>query len=358
MAVLGVHHVSSYSGAFTIPLRLLFAKKCDLRTGVDRTNAFTYHPIMSLDRQVFRIALPIAVAYILFFAVAAQVVRAGASESFSLLLTAPGVAVYGDETEEGSEEYVQILDLSAGARIVFWHGPMVDAGRGKGQYGGSSPQIERHLLPDVWGLLQSREPYMLCLANGQFFRDTVNGLWVNPTELAFPLKSDGVVVSEGYEQRRFRQQRGMLEVWDDRATISAFSRRAFYASTAPNVIVGLEEQARVRATESLGRTFVGIGDGDGDGVHERLLIYSGAAATQSRAASVLRDFGAREIMILDGGGSSQLSCEGVNYIRRIRPLPQMIATVPAVVEQTPPDLYLSLFEKTLARWLALLSGDQ
>lgn len=282
-------------------------------------------------------------------------------EPFTLFLTAPGVAVYGNESTADAEEYVQIIDLSAGAGLYLWHGAIVDAGAGEGQYGGASPRIERHYLPDVWLALESIQPQMLCLANGQFFRDTINGMWVNPTELAFPLKSDGVVISEGYERRRFRWHRAMLEIWDDHAAISAFSRLAFNTSDAPDIVVGLDEQARVRATEELGRTFIGLGDGDGDGLQERLFIYSGAAATQAHAAAVLRAFGAQAIMMLDGGGSAQLSCGGASYIRRVRPLPQMIATIPAP-SQTPmqsdiapgPERYLKFFEETLSRWLRLL----
>lgn len=282
-------------------------------------------------------------------------------ESFELFFSARGVAVYGNESEVGAEEYVQIVDLSAGARLHLWHGAIVDSGVGEGQYGGASPRIERHYLPDVWLALEPSQPQMLCLANGQFFRDTINGMWVNPTELAFPLKSDGVVISEGYEQRRFRWHRAMLEIWDEHAAISAFSRLSFNTSSAPDIVVGLGASARVRPTEELGRTFIGLGDGDGDGLQERLFIYSGAAATQAHAAAVLREFGAQAIMMLDGGGSAQLSCGGAGYIRRVRPLPQMIATI-AAQSQTPtqseitptPEPYLKFFEETLSRWLRLL----
>ena len=300
----------------------------------------------------------VSLSAVLISLAAARVTRAAAiPEQFTLLLTAPGVALYGNESIEGAQEYVQILDLSAGARLAFWHGPIMDAGSGEGLYGGASPRFERHYLPDVWQTLALEQPEMLCLSNGEFFRDTIDGIWVNPTELAFPLKSDGEVISEGYERRRFQYQRVMLEIWNDRAAITTFSRQAFYASTAPNIITGLHEHARVRAAEQLGRTFVGVGDGNGDGLQERLLIYSGMAATQSHAASVLRGFGAQTIMMLDGGGSAQLACEGASYIKQIRPLPQMMATIPAIAQQPQPaNSYLALFEKTLAHWLRLLGA--
>lgn len=274
-------------------------------------------------------------------------------EPFELFFSAPGVAVYGNEETEEAYEYVQVVDLSAGATLYFWHGATVGEERGGGLFGGASPTFERHYLPDVWLSLSGAQPTMLCLVNGQFFRDTVNGMWVNPTELAFPLKQDGVVVSEGYERRRFRNQRVMLQLWSERAEIAPLSRHAFYTSTAPDIIAGLHEQAHVRAIEELGRTLIGVGDGDGDGVDERLVIYSGEAATQAHARGVARAFGARDMMWLDGGGSAQLSCEGFSYIRRIRPLPQMIATIPAAADVVAPDPHLTRFQQMLARWLQL-----
>ena len=41
----------------------------------------------------------------------------------------------------------------------------------------------------------------------------------SPTRLPFPLKVDGVVVSDGYERDDFTEQKVMLELWDDRANI-------------------------------------------------------------------------------------------------------------------------------------------
>lgn len=296
----------------------------------------------------------ILLAALLQAAPARSASRLALPDGFELWLTAPGVIVYGNETVAEAQEYVQVIDLGAGARLHFWHGPVSSTQRSIGLFGGSSPSFERHYLPDVWLSLSATEPDMLCLANGQFFRDTVNGMWVNPTELAFPLKAEGVVISEGYEQRRFRNQRVMLQLWSHHASLSPLTRQAFYSSTAPSIIAGLHEEARVRPTEELGRTLLGVGDGNGDGFKEQLLIYSGAAATQAHALRTIRAFGAQEAMWLDGGGSAQLACEGASYINRIRPLPQMLATIPAARHAPAADPHLSLFEQMLARWLQLL----
>lgn len=255
-------------------------------------------------------------------------------EDFTPAAAAPGVHVYHRHRDDGSLEYVQIVDLSAGARLDFLHGPVADPGTGRGIYGGANPSIHRQFLFNIWQGLPAGDPEamgaaVLCLANGQFFLDTRNGARVDPTELAFPVKSNGVILSEGYERWKFRSRKVMLEIWPNRATISPYSGFALYSSTAPQIMVGLSESARVRSLEALGRTYLGIVDGDGDGAHEILLFYSATAATQATAVATLRAFGADETVMLDGGGSTQLICQGDTYIFRARPLPQTIATVPA-----------------------------
>lgn len=268
-------------------------------------------------------------------------------DNFTLLTTSPGVEIY--ENEDGSE-IVQVIDLSSGARLELWHGQISAAGMGGGIFGGNSPQMSRHYLPDVWLTLEQEIPDVVCLANGGYFRDTINGMWVDPTELAFPLKKDGVLVSEGYEMRRFWRHREMLELWSTHAEISPLNRAALYTSTAPDVVAGLDETARIRATEPLGRTLVGVGDRDGDTLNEVLYIYSGAEVTQNHATSVLRAFGAHDVMMLDGGGSNQLVCYGYSHIERIRPLPQMIATIAAPAAQPVEDTpFWQLLQENLAR---------
>ena len=267
-------------------------------------------------------------------------------DGFTPAAFAPGVHVYHRHGDHGAFEYVQIVDLSSGARLDFLHGPIVDPGAGRGIYGGNSPSFNRQFLSAIWESLPAGDPEaadagaanaaVLCLSNGQFFLDTRNGAWVDPTELAFPVKSNGVILSEGYERWKFRSKRVMLEIWPGGwATISPYSGFAFYRSTAPDIMVGLSEQARVRSLEELGRTYVGVVDGDGDGLREIILLYSATAATQEMAVATLRSFGARELMMLDGGGSTQLLCQGQSFVFRARPLPQTIATIPAVPRPLP-----------------------
>jgi hypothetical protein len=55
------------------------------------------------------------------------------------------------------------------------------------------------------------------------------------------------------------------------------------------------------------------------------LIFSTKSARQVDAARVLRSFGADKVMMLDGGGSAQLLCDGKDYVQSDRPVPQAIA---------------------------------
>ncbi|MDT8307498.1 MAG: hypothetical protein RRC07_16315 [Anaerolineae bacterium] len=269
---------------------------------------------------------------------------------FSLLLAGRGVTIYLSEEEpddatstgdgdsaEGGEataepvlrrELMQVVDLSTGARLTLHHGPILERGNGDGIYGGPNPRIQRQYLETVWQVAADHA-HAFCVSNGTFFLDMQNGARVDPTELSFPLKSDGLVVSEGNEHRRFRNARVMLELWSDHATIVPLSRQAFYSSDAPDVVVGLSPRASLRSLARVGRSWIGTADHDGDGLHEILYLYSALAVTQSHAERVMRAFGAQAMLMLDGGGSTQLICEGDGYITQSRPLPQTLITLQA-----------------------------
>jgi hypothetical protein len=73
------------------------------------------------------------------------------------------------------------------------------------------------------------------------------------------------------------------------------------------------------------RTFLGIRDNDSDGNYETVFIFSSNAATQSSAASMLSSFGATEIVMLDGGGSTGLIIDGTAQINTGRTLPHALA---------------------------------
>jgi hypothetical protein len=269
---------------------------------------------------------------------------------FSLVTAGRGVRVYLSEEEppeeeaetvdedggeEGEEvvapvlrkELMQVIDLSSGARLAVHHGPILERA-GDGIYGGPNPRISRQYLETVWSVA-TEEPDAFCVSNGTFFLDMRDGSRVDPTVLSFPLKSDGIVISEGHEARRFRSARVMLELFGDHAAIVLLSRQAFYGSDAPDVVTGLSPRASLRSLAKVGRSWIGTADHDGEGQHETIYLYSALAVTQAHAEQVMRAFGAETMLMLDGGGSTQLICEGEGYIVQSRPLPQTMITLQA-----------------------------
>jgi hypothetical protein len=272
---------------------------------------------------------------------------------FTLELAGRGISVYlseevpeeGAESEESNEgeetvepvlrmELVQIVNLASGARLAFHHGPIVGGGRGDGIYGGPNPDIQRQYVETVWESVAAH-PDSFCVSTGTFFLDMRDGSRVDPTVLSFPLKRDGLVISEGDDGRRFRNARLMLQLWDNHAAIAPLSRQTFYSSSAPDVITGLSHRAPLRSAAEVGRSWVGTADRDGDRLHETVYLYSGMAVTQRHVEEVLRAFGATNLLMLDGGGSTQLLCGGYGYILQSRPLPQTIVTLQAPVPALP-----------------------
>ncbi|OZH51466.1 hypothetical protein AFK68_30885 [Hydrocoleum sp. CS-953] len=239
------------------------------------------------------------------------------SLGFQIINNSQGTTLYQKDLD-----YVQVIDLTQGAKINFIYGNIGDLGTKKGAYGGNEPQFARQTISQVWSNLSLENSSLFCITNGQFFRNDKN----SSTGLAFPVKSDGIIVSDGYAgEIEFPDEKLILEVWNDRALISKFQPNNLQLSTAPNLIVGLQENADKGVENQTGRTFIGVKDKDGDRLNEIILIFTSKKATQPHAAKVLKSFGATQVIMLDGGGSTQLICQGNTYIDSPRTIPQMIA---------------------------------
>ena len=240
---------------------------------------------------------------------------------YTLGIEGLGVKLYHDTSEA---RFVQEVDLGRGASVTFRHGAIVQPGTGLGPYGGNDPRFAREPLSDTWTSFAAADENAFCLSNGQFFSTNEY-----PTPLAFSLKKDDVIVSDGYgvagPREEFPGQKLMLELWAGRADIVELTRDNLYLSDAPNIIAGLSEDANKGPSNSVGRTFIGINDVDGDGLFETVLILSSKASTQPDAANILRNFGADKVMMLDGGASTQLVCRDKAHISSSRTVPQTIA---------------------------------
>ncbi len=266
---------------------------------------------------------------------------------FFLLDSALGVTLYKKNYPNGNPDYVQLIDLSEGARLSLLHGEIKEPRTTRGDYGGPDPRLTSLPIETYWQQLRQAEENAFCLTNGLFFY-----MPEYPTRLAFPLKVDGVIVADGWGKDTYVGEQLLLELWDERADIVELSEGAFSGSTAPNVIGGLTEEANKRAKFSVGRTFVGVDDRDADGIFESVLIFNTISALQSSAADVLRSFGADKVMMLDGGGSTQLICESGWHIRSDRPLPQAIGVIAA---DEPP---VSGEADALSDWSVSVEGEK
>ncbi len=243
---------------------------------------------------------------------------------FHLIKSAFGVEFFRKEYPNGSPDFVQVVNLSQGASIKLLHGAIANPRPGKGVYGGDDPSIVMQPLQDYWKDFLRSHATAFCVTNGQFFY-----LQESPTRLPFPLKTDGEIISDGYGIKEFPGQKLMLEIWPDRVDIRELTREALYTSSAPNIVAGLSEDAKKRIDKYVGRTFVGVSDQDGDRFFETFLIFNTQTARQADAASILRSFGAKKVMMLDGGSSTQLVCRDQAYITTDRPIPQAIGVLAA-----------------------------
>jgi hypothetical protein len=265
---------------------------------------------------------------------------------FQLLDSALGVQLYSKEYPNGNPDYVQVIDMSQGASLKLLHGQITQPRPGLGVYGGADPRMLSPTLQDYWNQAKAESENAFCVTNGSFFY-----MPEYPTRLPFPLKVDGQMVTEGWGIHTYIGEHMMLEIWGDRADIRDQNRETLYSSTAPDIVGALSENANKRAKYAVGRTFVGVEDRDLDGAFETVLVYNTSSATQVQAAAMLRSFGADKIMMLDGGGSTQLLCRSGYYINSERPVPQAIAVVAA----SPPPVASELVN--FPDWPVLLEGE-
>lgn len=250
------------------------------------------------------------------------------SGSLAGLVIPPGfdkiTSVYGAELfrknyQNGTPDFVQVADLSLGAEIKLLHGPIKEKRPGRGAYGGDDPRLLSRSLQQYWNDFSSSYANPFCVVNGQFFY-----MPESPTRLPFPLKVNGEIISDGFGKDQFPDQKLMLELWPGRADIRPLTQEALYSSTAPDIVAGLADDARKAIDKYVGRTFIGLVDKDGDRKLETVLIFTTRTARQKDAAAVLRDFGAQKVMMLDGGGSTQMICLDKPYISSDRLIPQAL----------------------------------
>ena len=251
---------------------------------------------------------------------------------FNKVTAVYGAQLYRKDYQGGSPDFVQVVDLSLGAEIELLHGPIKEQREGHGIYGGDDPRILSRSLKQYWDEFAAKHANPFCVVNGQFFY-----MPESPTRLPFPLKVEGQIVSDGFGKGQFPGQKLMLEMWPGRADIRQLTKTALYGSTAPNIVAGLSEDARKAINKYVGRTFIGLVDKYSDSHFETILVFTTRSARQVDEAEVLRSFGAQKVMMLDGGGSTQMICLDKAYITSERLIPQVLGVQGGVPPSPPND---------------------
>ncbi len=216
-------------------------------------------------------------------------------------------------------EYMQIVSPHRGAVVDLLHGGILPTE-------GAGTNFARRDLRDWWTEWKTKTPGALTIANGQFFN--MNDPAKSP--LAFSTKIDGIVYVGYGDEAEYGGKKMLLRIGKRYATVEPYSDNAgsLYDFTEPDIIVGLRPDVSKSGNRRLGRTFMGtMRNGN-------LLIFSSPSATQRYSERMMMAFGAdrNRIMMLDGGGSTQLIQEGKLLIPSSKNLD--LRTVPLAIGVT------------------------
>jgi hypothetical protein len=216
-------------------------------------------------------------------------------------------------------DYVQLVDLSAGASIQLR--------QGSGNLASNvnpSPTFTRRSLSfansSSWYWATYATTNTFSMTNLQFFNFS-NG------SLAFPLKANGTIITCGYGNNEPLSKRklginGTAIVVADYLNTSNDYNTVSSNLVSPLVIVGLNPDVPKNPTSLTGRTYIGY-------KNSTLVIYASRAAQQAQVKTIMMgEFGinASNMLMFDGSGSTQLMCKGIKYITSpdSRPIPSVI----------------------------------
>ena len=251
-------------------------------------------------------------------------------DGFHAVAETDGAVCYRKDYPGGQPDFVVVVDLDR-ARVDSMVGDVTRAGSGEGPLGGDNPSFRRLSLRTFWDRARGADGQTFAVVNGQFFANTAAG----DAPLAFSVHSRDRHISDGYGiTAEFPGQKELVLVDNDAndARIPGWNADVFRASGgADHRVAALDVEADKGPSRYTGRTFVGAHDEDGDGRYETFMIFASSYANQPGAAQVLRDFGATELGMLDGGGSTQLIVDGNDLVASSRTIPHVL-----VVASDPP----------------------
>ncbi len=241
-----------------------------------------------------------------------------------------GVVTFRKDYPGGSPDYVTQVNLKE-ARVISVIGPTVNPGLGQGVFGGNNPELDRLLVFDFWGQAVNFLGARAFAAINAGFFNTV----MNPTPLAFPLKQRRQIVSDGYGSTteyqaplgiRILKLKGSTAKIESYPDSNAMGTDLHDPLQAPHMIAGLATTVDKSMNSFVGRTFIGLAKAH-NGLHYTLMIFSSAYASQAWAENVLiNDFLCvpGQLLMLDGGGSTQLTIQGQQEVSSARTVPHVL----------------------------------
>jgi Phosphodiester glycosidase len=223
--------------------------------------------------------------------------------AFQASSLAPGITVW---TNPAKETYVVEADLSK-TELRSLSGETTPTGK-VGQF-----QFE-----EFWEKNKSQGNLQV-LINGTFFQE-----YDKPTGIAFGLKQDRQLITYGYGLNEFPDQTMTVSWSPGQISIDPYSRSTFDGTT-PNVIGALAPTAGTNAHRHLRRTFIGVKNQHQNArTYKTVLLFISPSASQSEATQTLQQFGAKQVAMLDGGGSTGSIVGGKTMVQPKRRLPQTI----------------------------------
>jgi hypothetical protein len=216
---------------------------------------------------------------------------------------APGITMWTNATKE---TYVIEADLSK-TELRSLSGATTPTGK-VGQF-----QFE-----EFWAKHKSQGNLQV-LINGTFFQE-----YNKPTGIAFGLKQDNRLITYGYGLNEFPDKTMTVSWAKGQISIEPYSRSTF-DGTMPNVIGALAPTAGTNANRFLRRTFIGVKNQHQNArTYNTVLLFTSPSASQSEATQTLQQFGAKQVAMLDGGGSTGSIVGGKTMMQPSRKLPQTI----------------------------------
>jgi len=223
--------------------------------------------------------------------------------------TGRGVALY-----QRGRDYLEVIVPRRGGEMRSLLGPIIPSFE-------PFEQFPRKTIDAWWDDWNEQSSGAFSVLNGQFFDMTSS----DRAPLAFSVKSAGVVHTGYGDATEYKGAKRMLVMGESKHDILPYDDDAGTLRQRPEeeIIVGLKPDAAKTASRRVGRTFIGVTP------NGRTLLFTSPGATQRYATRILFALGAgrQSVMMLDGGGSTQLVQDG----KRLLPRNDELRTIPHVI---------------------------